>query len=152
MRARRRTSSIRSAPVASGGAPAQDLLQILEAAVRLVEAIEGRQRLGVVGHLGQDRLVGLGGALGQRQLLLVDRRHLEPQRARALPVGDELRLLLQALDHLRPQADARVQPRERRVRVEDLVDLGRERRRRRRLVLRSSSASSSSRSSVSIAS
>ena len=46
------------------GAPAQRLLQVVEAAVRLVEAIEGRQRLGVVGRMREDRLVGLDGAVG----------------------------------------------------------------------------------------
>ena len=114
---------MRSRPVACVARFLRISSQILEAAVDLVEAIQRGERLLVVRGGGQDRLVRLGRALGDRQLLLVHRRDLQAKRPRPLLVGGQVRLALQAVDDLPPQADARIQPRQRLVCAQHLEGL-----------------------------
>ena len=128
--------------------PLQDLLQIVEPAARLVQAIERLQRLRVVRDLGQHRFVGLDGAVGEGQLLFVDGGDLHPQGTRLGLVFGQVGAALQALDRLRPEANARVEPGQRLV-----ARSGSPRPAARSAAPRSSSEDSRSRrSSVSIAS
>ena len=107
-----------------------------------MQVIEGQQRLRIVGDLLEESLIGIDRALGQAELLLVHLGDAQAQRARLAPVGtwrgglgrgrvrrrgagchllDQLGLVLQALDDVGPQADPRVQPRQRLERTQLLL-------------------------------
>ena len=102
--------SRRIAPEASARPPLQRLLQLVPAAERLVQAIERHQGLVVLGRGAQDRLERLDRAVGLAELALEHVRHAQAQRARPPGVRSQIRLALEGIDDLGPQADPPVEP------------------------------------------
>jgi hypothetical protein len=108
-------------PARERRAPAERLLEVFEATVRLLQLVERGERVGVVGRLREERPVRLDGAVRLIELGHVDVGDAPAQLARAHRVLREIGVALQALDDLGPHADARIQTLERRERLERLV-------------------------------
>ena len=89
--------------------------------MNLVQTIEGRQRVLVVGIDGAHRLEGLYGALALAKLPLEHVGDAQAKIARRRQIGRQLGLVLEHLDDLGPAAHAPIQTRQRLARRDDLI-------------------------------